>query len=77
MNKSLFDDFLCCGATKVGERGQVVIPIEIRKKMKIKPGDKLFVFSKFNEVVGLIKPEHFDDILTELTKTLQKLKHNN
>ncbi len=32
------------GAVTVGERGQVVIPAEIRERMAIKAGDKLLVF---------------------------------
>lgn len=31
------------GAVTVGERGQVVIPAEARKRMDINPGDKLLV----------------------------------
>jgi len=33
------------GAVTVGERGQVVIPAEARKKLDIHPGDKLLVMS--------------------------------
>ncbi len=29
--------------TKLGERGQIVIPLEIRKKLKLKKGDKFIV----------------------------------
>lgn len=31
------------GAVTVGERGQVVIPIEARKRFNIEPGDKLLI----------------------------------
>ena len=33
------------GSTTVGERGQIVLPAELRKKHGIKPGDKLLVIS--------------------------------
>jgi AbrB family looped-hinge helix DNA binding protein len=33
----------CQGSTTLGERGQVVLPIELRKKLKLEPGDKLIV----------------------------------
>ena len=33
------------GSTTVGERGQIVLPAEMRKKHGIKPGDKLLVIS--------------------------------
>lgn len=49
-----------CGTTTVGERGQVVIPAEIRKQMNLKTGDKLLVFNKFNQMVCLIKADSLD-----------------
>lgn len=33
----------CHGTTTVGERGQVVLPAELRKEFKIEPGEKLIV----------------------------------
>jgi len=33
------------GSTTVGERGQIVLPAEMRKKHGINPGDKLLVIS--------------------------------
>ena len=33
------------GSVTVGERGQVVIPVNMREKLGINPGDKLLVFS--------------------------------
>lgn len=38
---SLEDQFF--GSVTVGERGQVVIPAEARKRLDIQPGDKLLV----------------------------------
>ncbi len=32
------------GSTHVGERGQVVIPVEARRALDINPGDRLVVF---------------------------------
>lgn len=34
------------GSTKVGERGQIVIPGEIRKRCGIEPGDTMIVLAK-------------------------------
>lgn len=42
-NKFLEKCFL--GTVTVGERGQIVIPAEARKKLEIGTGDKLFVMS--------------------------------
>lgn len=37
--------------TKLGERGQVVIPQEFRKSMGLKTGDKLFVMERANTLI--------------------------
>lgn len=34
-----------CGSTMIGEKGQVVVPAEVRKKYRIKPGDRFLVLS--------------------------------
>ncbi|MBU2221107.1 MAG: AbrB/MazE/SpoVT family DNA-binding domain-containing protein, partial [Candidatus Omnitrophica bacterium] len=41
------------GAVTVGERGQVVIPAQVRKIFKIKSGDKLIVFGK-SDIVSFV-----------------------
>lgn len=41
--RSCLEEFFY-GAVTVGERGQVVIPVEARKRMGVHPGDKLLVF---------------------------------
>ncbi|MEJ2740604.1 MAG: AbrB/MazE/SpoVT family DNA-binding domain-containing protein, partial [Dehalococcoidia bacterium] len=32
------------GSVTIGERGQIVIPVEARKDFGMKPGDKLLIF---------------------------------
>ncbi|MDI6916493.1 MAG: AbrB/MazE/SpoVT family DNA-binding domain-containing protein [Thermoplasmatales archaeon] len=34
------------GSVKVGERGQIALPVELRKKQGIKPGDKILVLGR-------------------------------
>ncbi len=70
-------DFQFCGLTTAGERGQIVIPKEVRAAMKINPGDKFFVFSHDDEIVAMIKPEKFNSLLEEMNgviKTFKKAK---
>lgn len=62
------------GVTTVGERGQVVIPNEIRKKLDLKKGDKFLVFSREGSMIAMIKPEKFDKILNSMIKQLQSIK---
>ncbi len=48
MNKKKKD--LLCGSAKVGSRGQVVIPLELRKKFGIEEGETLFVVEDGNHI---------------------------
>jgi AbrB family looped-hinge helix DNA binding protein len=45
----------------VGERGQIVIPREIRTELKINPGTKLLVFSLQNDAIMVTRPEAFEE----------------
>ncbi len=37
--------------TTIGERGQVVIPLSIRKELKIKPKNKFLVYGKGDTII--------------------------
>jgi len=43
---AMFKDIKFYGSVTVGERGQVSLPIELRKKQGIKTGDKLLVLGR-------------------------------
>lgn len=60
------------GTTTVGERGQVVIPAEIRKRVGLETGDKLLVFCKFDQAIGLIKAENLDKFLDKIVTHVMK-----
>ncbi len=55
MKKAESEDFY--GSVVVGQRGQIVIPIEARNSFQIKPGDKLVVFGKHHGGLMLIKAD--------------------
>jgi len=61
------------GSATVGERGQIVIPVDARKSLSIKPGDKLIVFAK-SDMIGLIPMEEFSHFLDQVTNTLARFK---
>ncbi len=46
----------CLRTVKVGSRGQIVLPVEVRKKLDIKEGETLFVLED-NSRVEIIKSE--------------------
>lgn len=62
------------GAVAVGERGQIVIPAEVRKLYDIKAGDRVIVFSKPGGLIALIPAEQFGRFLDQATSVLAKIK---
>lgn len=57
------------GATSVGEKGQVVIPIEARTDLKLEKGNKLLVFG-LGDILVLGQLHDIEKIATELSKRL-------
>ncbi len=57
----------------LGERGQVVIPQAMRELVGLKAGDKLMVFVKHGRFIGLLPPDSFRDMVTELTRQLDRI----
>lgn len=61
------------GSTTVGKKGQVVIPMETRKKMSWEEGDKLLVFGLENGVVVLTKIDKLQEFASRLEKKINKV----
>lgn len=59
------------GTTTVGAKGQVVIPANARKELKLNPGDQLVVMGKFGKVLGLMKTEAMNSFVDIIMKNLQ------
>jgi len=50
------------GTVKVGERGQIVIPKEVRDKFDIKPGDSLMIIAhEKKNMIKIVKSEVMRD----------------
>ncbi len=64
------------GAVTVGERGQLVIPSELRKALKIKSGDQLMVFAKLDKrVISLMSAADFSRFLERAEKFISKFEN--
>lgn len=63
------------GAVTLGERGQLVIPSELRKAFKINPGDQLIVFAKIDKkMISLIPSKDFSEFLDKAEKFFSQLR---
>jgi AbrB family looped-hinge helix DNA binding protein len=61
------------GATTIGERGQMVIPVEARKDFQITPASKLLVFGSPGGLM-VVKAEHISGFLAKATEMLKALE---
>lgn len=63
------------GAVTVGERGQLVIPAELRRALNINSGDQLMVFAKPDKkVINLMPAKDFSRFLEQAAKIISKLE---
>jgi len=61
------------GTATVGEKGQIVIPQEARKNMKLKKGDRLLVFGMDDDMLAVAKLSHIEKITSHLSKKLKMI----
>lgn len=59
------------GVVKVGDKGQIVIPRDARKKYDIKPGDALLILGD-EKGMALIKTQVFDSFVVQVMEGLTK-----
>jgi len=70
-----FQNLTSFGSATLGQRGQIVIPVEIRKKLKIKKGEKFIVFfAHTSKAIVFIPAHHFGKIISEFDKKISKFK---
>jgi len=67
------------GAATVGERGQIVLPADVRREFKIQAGEKLLVLGNPHfKGIMLIKAEVLGEVMKhineEVTGMLEKMK---
>jgi len=63
------------GAVTIGDRGQLVIPAELRRALHIKSGDQLMVFAKLDKrIISLMSSRDFSRFLEHASKLISKLE---
>jgi len=72
---TMMKDMKFYGSTTVGERGQIVLPANLRKDFNIKKGDKLLVIGNAESCrIGLVNPESMSTYLDFMSKQINKMK---
>ena len=62
------------GTVKVGERGQIVIPIEAREIFDINPGDSLLVLGDEEQGIAIVKADVMKEVAIKILKGLCHFK---
>ena len=63
------------GAVTIGERGQLVIPAQLRKALHIKSGDQMMVFAKPDKkVINLMPEKDFSEFLEKASKIISRVE---
>ena len=63
------------GTATVGERGQIVIPADVRELLRIRPGERLIVMVEpERKTIGLMRTDDFNRFLGEAAKMIVRLK---
>lgn len=61
------------GSTTMGERGQIVIPKEIREIYNLKKGDHFVAVVQHKDIIALIPMEKAKDMLKHMTEQLDNV----
>ena len=68
MGKIKTDKNKYVGVCKVGEKGQIVIPKEIRNMFDINPGDSVIVLCDKEKGIALLKADIIDSLTDKVLK---------
>lgn len=59
----------------ISSKGQITLPAEIRRELKLRPGDKITIVKRAN--MAEIKPSTYDQELAELRKQAEAIMKKN
>ena len=64
---------IAMGASVIGERGQIVIPKQIRSKMQLKPGSRLMCMEHESGSIVLLPVDHVKRMIKTISKKLDRM----
>ena len=62
------------GSTTVGERGQIVLPITLRRDLNINKGDTLIVIGNHHNLITLVNHDTMEKYLGVLSENITELR---
>lgn len=71
MKKTPFPEGKFMTTVKVGPKGQIVIPAEVREMFGIHPGDSLLLLADIERGIALPEPSQSQQIMAKITELVQ------
>lgn len=68
------DEHKFYGTTSIGKKGQMVVPIEARKSMNVKEGEKLLVFGMGKDMIVVMKLSRIEEFASLLSRKLKAIE---
>lgn len=62
------------GTATVGEKGQIVIPVEARNELDLKVGDKLLVVAGHGKGLLIMKPDMIKEFAKKMNEGFEKMQ---
>ncbi len=62
------------GTTSIGKKGQMVVPIEARRSLNVKEGEKLLVFGMGRDMIAVMKLSQIEEFASMLSKKLKAIE---
>ena len=66
----LCDDHCILGTVTISDKWQIVIPVEARKRLSLKPGDQLMLLAKWDIALWLVKTSNLEKLIQMLQEEL-------
>jgi AbrB family looped-hinge helix DNA binding protein len=60
------------GTAKVGEKGQIVIPKDMREMFRITPGDTLLLLADAQQGIAIVRKELFDHLAETILRARER-----
>ncbi len=73
---SLHSNHTLYGVATVGPKGQIVIPVDARKRLGVEPGDKIVIVGPAHkpQFVGLCNETAFNEIVEKIDTQISDIK---